>query len=126
MEHTFATCLSCIDGRTLLPAINWIKENYHVDYVDMITEMGMDGVLSSEDPEIDNIITKTKFSIEKHNSNHIFVVGHHDCGKNVTTEEMHKKHIEQAVKKLNHLGIPGSISGLWISRQWQVNEITKL
>jgi len=44
----FATCLNCMDGRVQLPVIHWIKENYGVDYVDMITEAGMDGALASE------------------------------------------------------------------------------
>jgi len=41
-----AICLNCIDGRVQLPVIEWIKQNYGVDHVDMITEPGMDGFLA--------------------------------------------------------------------------------
>ena len=43
-----ATCLNCMDGRVQLPVINWIRENYKIDNVDVITEAGMDGVLANE------------------------------------------------------------------------------
>lgn len=41
MESKFATCLNCIDGRVQIPVINWITDNYEIDYVDMVTEAGM-------------------------------------------------------------------------------------
>jgi hypothetical protein len=44
-EQSFATSLSCIDGRVQLPMINWIKEKYSVDFVDTITAPGIDKVI---------------------------------------------------------------------------------
>ena len=38
-----------MDGRVQLPVIQWIKENYRVDFVDVITEAGMDSVLSNQE-----------------------------------------------------------------------------
>jgi len=124
MNNTFATCLSCIDGRIQLPVIDWIKENYHVDYVDMITELGMDGVLFSSESAIDDIITKAQFSLEKHDSKHVFVVGHHDCQGNPCDDQTHKKQICQATERLQQLDISADIIGLWVSDQWQVEEVT--
>jgi len=126
MESKFATCLSCMDGRVQLPTIHWIKENYKINYVDMITEMGMDGVLSADDSEIDSIIKKIKFSVEQHQTRHIFVLGHYDCKGNPTDDETHKRQICQAAEKLKRLDLPCKIIGLWVSEEWQVEEIVVL
>lgn len=53
-KETFATALSCMDGRTKGPVRKWAKETFGVDYVDMITEPGMDNV-------INNILPYSKF-----------------------------------------------------------------
>ena len=42
----FATSVSCMDGRIQIPLINWIKENFSVDYVDTITEPGIDKLVA--------------------------------------------------------------------------------
>ena len=38
-EKSFATSLSCMDGRVQIPMINLIKEKYSVDFVDTITAL---------------------------------------------------------------------------------------
>jgi len=123
IDKKFATCLNCIDGRVQLPVIRWIKENYKIDYVDMITEIGMDGALSADDHDMDGILKKVVFSVEKHNSNNIFIAGHHDCQGNQTDDETHKKQICSAAERLKDLDLPCEIIGLWVSGEWQVEEI---
>ena len=54
-DKKFITCLNCVDGRVQLPVIQWIKENYNIDYVDMITEAGMDGILAAENSDLERI-----------------------------------------------------------------------
>ena len=41
-EGKFATSVSCMDGRIQIPLNKWIKENYSADFVDTITEPGVD------------------------------------------------------------------------------------
>ncbi len=61
----FATCLNCMDGRVQEPVIFWIKENYKVDFVDMITEAGMDGYLSDSGSDISRIQKKINVSLNR-------------------------------------------------------------
>lgn len=89
----------------------------------MITEVGIDGVLSADSCEIDDIIKRTQCSIDFHNSNLIFVVGHYDCAGNPCDEEIHKQQIGQAVTRLKQLDMPCKIIGLWVSDKWQVETI---
>ena len=39
-EITFATAINCIDGRTHLPVIDYMRGQFGVDFVDMVTEPG--------------------------------------------------------------------------------------
>ncbi|WP_242850643.1 carbonic anhydrase [Clostridium lundense] len=68
MKKRFGTALNCIDGRTQIPVIKWMKENFHVDYVDLITEPGMDKVLSQGKwIEMERLREKAMVSITAHN-----------------------------------------------------------
>ena len=69
-EKSFATSLSCIDGRVQLPMINWIKEKYSVDFVDTITAPGIDKVIF--DGDIESIKKSIMVSISNHKSSHFF------------------------------------------------------
>ncbi|PKP61100.1 MAG: hypothetical protein CVT88_00965 [Candidatus Altiarchaeales archaeon HGW-Altiarchaeales-1] len=125
----FATCLNCMDGRVQLPVISWIKENYAADYVDMITDAGMDGVLAGENyKDMEGILKKIDISLKKPNLNIIFVVGHHDCVGNPVDDETHNRQIHIAVEKVKNLRSSAQIIGLWvsnISNEWKVEKITE-
>ena len=115
----FVTCLNCIDGRVQLPVIHYIKEKYEVDYVDMITEAGMDGILAKENySNMENLLKKIDISLTKHGSNIIFIAGHYDCAGNPVDEETHKQHIRTAVKKIKALTSAHRVIGLWVSEKW--------
>ncbi|MBM4242040.1 MAG: hypothetical protein FJ150_10355 [Euryarchaeota archaeon] len=120
MKHKFATCLNCMDGRVQLPVIQWIKENYDVDYIDMITEAGMDGVLANKRFKLKNILKKIGISIGKHKSRIIFIVGHYDCSGNSVDEKTHKIHILKAVQRIKSFTSSCQIIGLWVTREFLV------
>ena len=46
INKKFATAITCMDGRIQIPVIEYIKSNYGVDYVDVITEPGPNKILS--------------------------------------------------------------------------------
>ena len=117
--ETRATCLNCMDGRVQLPVITWIKANYPVDFVDVITEAGMDGVLAQQE-DISEILRSIKVSVNLNQSTRIFVVGHYDCRGNPIDENLHRQEVKDAVKRLKPLWPSQEIAGLWVNRQWQV------
>ena len=73
-QKSFATSLSCIDGRVQLPMINLIKQKYSVDYVDTITAPGIDKVIF--DGNIESIKKSVIISVSNHKSSHIVISGH--------------------------------------------------
>ncbi|MDD3087299.1 MAG: hypothetical protein PHP89_01900 [Candidatus Omnitrophica bacterium] len=119
-----ATCLNCMDGRVQLPVLNWIRQNYSVDFVDVITAAGMDGILASRE-DIEGIINSVNISINDNRSSGIFVVGHYDCRGNPVDEKTHREQIAKAVNRLRAYWPKIEISGLWVNSDWQV-ELLKI
>ncbi len=95
----FGTMLNCIDGRTQLPVINYLKNKYRVDFVDAINESGMDKILSGvEDEKTKWIKYKAEISVNKHNSKIIAIVGHSDCVGNPVEKETHLTQIKKSAE----------------------------
>ena len=120
---TRATCLNCMDGRVQLPVIAWIKDNYPVDFVDVITEAGMDGVLAKQE-DISEIARSIKVSVDLNRSMRFFIVGHYDCRGNPVDEHRHREDIANAVERLSPLWPGQEVMGLWVNDQWQVEQIS--
>jgi len=117
-----ATCLNCMDGRVQLPVLHWIKENYKVDFVDVITEAGMDNVLSNQE-DIREVLRSIAISVDINKSTRLFVVGHHDCRGNPVGEDVHQNEIGSAVKRLKGHWPHLEIVGLWVNKTWQVEVV---
>jgi len=56
-----------MDGRIQIPINNWIKKNYSVDFVDTITQPGVEKIIS------ENIDVKQIKSIEKFQSGEYYI-----------------------------------------------------
>ena len=82
MHFRFGTAINCIDGRTQEPVLDFMKQKYNIDGVDMVTFPGVDGVISNREnsDEIALIRNAVSISIEKHRSRIIAVVGHFEYG----------------------------------------------
>ena len=117
--ETRATCLNCMDGRVQLPVSHWIKANYPVDFVDVITEAGMDGVLAKQE-DISEILRSIKVSVNLNKSTRLFIIGHYDCRGNSVDENRHREEIGAAVERLKPLWPAQEVAGLWVNDRWQV------
>lgn len=108
-----------MDGRVQLPVLQWIKENYRVDFVDVITEAGMDEVLSNQE-DIREVLRSIAISVNVNKSTRLFVVGHYDCRGNPVEEKVHYHEINCAVKRLKTHWPDHEIVGLWVDKTWTV------
>lgn len=128
MPHgTFAIALNCMDGRTQLPVINWMKKKYKVGFVDMVTEAGMDKIVAMNAPPaiINSIKKRAMLSTERHHSHIIAIVGHAECAGNPVTEKQHRAHIRSAMRKIRSWGYARRVVGLWVDETWRVHEVTR-
>ena len=125
MSFKFGTAINCIDGRTQEPVIDFMKQKYGIDGVDMVTFPGVDGVISSSGnlDAITLIQTAVSISIEKHGSRIIAVVGHYDCAGNPGNREHHHAHIGKAVQLVSSWNFDAEIVGLYVNDKRQVEEV---
>ncbi len=111
-----------MDGRVQMPVQTWIKQNYAVDFVDVITEAGMDRVLARQE-DISEILRSIKVSVELNKSTRIFIVGHHDCRGNPVDEKAHRKDVSDAVERLRKLRPGFEVLGLWVNERWNIENV---
>ncbi|MDQ0160246.1 carbonic anhydrase [Alkalibacillus sp. S2W] len=124
-EGTFATAINCMDGRTQEPVINWMKQQYGVDYVDQINEAGPNkALLEGDKTMIDSIKKKLTISNDGHGSKALAIIGHHDCAGNPIDKREKVEQIKQSVALVRSWGYDMDIVGLYVNDQWQVEHVT--
>lgn len=120
----FGTAINCIDGRTQEAVIGYMKRNYSVDGVDMVTLPGADGIFSGRhNAEIDLVKRAVNISVEKHGSGVVAVVGHHDCAGNPGDREHHRVHLRTAMLKVESWDLAVQVLGLYVNDKWKIEEI---
>ena len=124
-QYKFGTAINCIDGRTQQPVIDYIRQKYAVDIVDMITFPGADGIFSNELRTIELSLAKqsASISVEKHKSAIIAIVGHYDCAGNPGDKNYHSAQIRKAVEEISLWKLPAKVIGLYVNEKWQLEEI---
>lgn len=121
-EGKFGTSITCMDGRIQTPLANWIKKNYSVDFVDTITEPGVDKKVA-ENNALESIKSKVAISINAHKSGLIVVSGHHDCAGNPVSEDEHISHIKKCVDVINSWNLNVEVVGAWVDNTWNVRKV---
>ena len=115
----FGTSISCMDGRIQIPLSNWIKKNYSVDYVDTITEPGVDKKIAAG-LDLGSIKTKVDISVNAHKSKLIVVSGHYDCAANPVSDDEHIALIKKGVEALSSWNLDVKLVGVWVDKDWNV------
>lgn len=123
-DAKFATAINCMDGRTQNPVSNWVKSNYSIKYVDMITEPGCDKVLSEKNIDLINQIkSKVEISVNAHKSSLVVIAGHYDCAANLTTKDVHVTQIHKSVNIIKSWKLPIQVVGLWVNDKWEIEQL---
>ncbi|HJM79224.1 MAG TPA: carbonic anhydrase [Nitrosopumilus sp.] len=115
-DKSFATSLSCMDGRVQIPMNDWIKKKYVVDFVDTITAPGIDKVIF--DGNITSIKNSVMISVLNHKSSHIVVSGHFGCAGNPVSNEEHYSHIKKSVEIIDSWNLNVNVVGVWIDENF--------
>lgn len=124
-DKRFATAINCMDGRVQIPVIEWLKRQYGVDYVDMITEPGPERLLAEDKDRtsIESIQKCLEISITRHNSKLVAIVAHHDCAGNPADKETQLKQISNAIKTVESWNFEVQVVGLWVDEKWEVKKV---
>ncbi|HEX6817308.1 MAG TPA: carbonic anhydrase [Ktedonobacterales bacterium] len=132
MPHnaTFATLITCIDGRVQRPLNDWVRDAAQATYVDTVTIPGPDLALTAGPPERINAVRQdVEISLRAHGSRFVAVAGHFGCAANPVTPEEHQQMIRQAVGAVERWGLhddegqPVRVVGLWVNDSWQAEVV---
>lgn len=119
----FMTALACMDGRVLEPLHSWLKDRLKPDYIDWITEPGIDHLFCSEDKLCSQVRKKIAISTEKHGSKTVILTGHHDCAGNPISDDGHRQEIIESLKKLKTLYPKLRLLGLFLAEDFATVEV---
>jgi hypothetical protein len=96
---SFASAVTCIDGRFIGLLLDWTLERFGVDAVDVVTEPGVDGSL----PElVDDLKRRLAPSLDKHGSHQVVLAGHEDCAGNPVSDDAHREHLAVSARSLSN------------------------
>lgn len=121
----FVTAINCMDGRLQEPVIDYLKEKFKVEWIDMITEPGPVKQLEEKTNSklFDSIKTRLDISVNNHGSVLIAIIAHHDCAGNPDSKENQLIQLENSVEFIKSLYPDIQVIGLWINDKWEVEEV---
>lgn len=113
-----------MDGRVQDAVKNYMKENYSVDYVDIVTEPGPNKILAEniDTAVIENIKKRVDISVKHHGSKIVAIIGHFGCAGNPAEKEEQIEHLKKAEETVKSFGFPVEIILLWVNGDWQTVE----
>ena len=121
---SFYTAINCMDGRIQESVASYIKKEYKVLFVDMITGAGPVKILSNKKQQnLRSIISCIDISLKKHKSKGIEIVAHYNCVGNPVSDEEQKKSLQKAVTFLVNKYINIPVCGLWVDKNRKVEKI---
>lgn len=121
-DGKFVTSICCMDGRIQLPIDAWIKKNYSPDYIDTITEPGMEKRVA-EGIDVDWLKTKADISISKHHSDLIVVSAHHGCAGNPVSKEEQVEQVKKSVSNIKSWKMTDNVVGIYVNDQWEIEPV---
>ena len=126
MADKFATAINCMDGRVQDPVNNWLKSKTDAKYVDVITEAGPDKLMASTSTASRLILQRILVSRDKHGSEDLALVAHHDCAGNPVTRMEHLAHLKRAATIMETWDLKMNIYMLWVNDEWQVELVEEI
>jgi carbonic anhydrase len=119
-KSTFACAINCMDGRVQDAVKNYMKENYGVDYVDMVTEPGPNKILVEgvDKAVVEDIKKRVEISVGHHGAKVVAVVGHFGCAGNPVGKEEQILQLKKCKDVIKSFGFPVEVILLWVDNGW--------
>ena len=122
-RYRFGAAINCIDGRVQEPVANWLKMQYQLDFIDVITEPGADGALAARPEVAEQIKAKLLVSVQRHGSSVVALVGHFDCAAHPGSRDEHEEQIRRSLQAIRFWNLPVTVVGLWVNERWEVEVV---
>lgn len=125
----FGTVINCTDGRVQYPVLDYLKNNFDIDFFDSANEAGPLRTLTKKSDKCRLITLKEQIraSLEDHESKFIALVGHHDCTDNPGERTFQEDQLDQSLDYLQRaFGTGITYLGLYVNEWWEVEEYSRL
>jgi len=122
---SFCTAINCMDGRTQLPVIEFLRRHFGANHVDSVTEPAPVRILADRDDPaaVESICRRVAISLDKHGSRGIGLVAHHDCAGNPADEAAQRDQLARATAFLRARYPQVEVVGLWLGKDWMVQAV---
>ena len=97
---TFATAVTCMDGRIQQSVVDWARQHFDVDYIDMVTVPGPDRVLAQDFLGRLRLAADVAVSHRAHGSHQLVVASHADCAGNPVSDDEHEQMVREGTSWL--------------------------
>ena len=124
-RHTFATAVTCLDGRIQLPIIHYLQQDLGIRYVDLITDAGPVGRLADyrDSTTLEVVLNNIEISRTAHGSGVVAVVAHYDCAGNSVSTETQQQQVRITIQRLRSRQTAMRYLGLWVDEHWTVQKL---
>lgn len=112
-----------MDGRIQRKVADYLSTVFGVRSLDTITAAGMIRHIASETERTPMILGDLGVSIDKHSSNDIAVVAHHDCAGNPASDNVQRGEILEAMSRISKRHPEAEVVGIWLDRNWTVERV---
>jgi len=112
--RSFATAVTCMDGRIQQSVVDWARSRFGVDYVDMVTVPGPDRVLAQDLLGRLRLATDVAVSRRAHGSHQLVVASHADCSGNPVSDDEHEQMVREGISWLATLLPEMTIVGIHV------------
>lgn len=119
----FGTVLTCMDGRIQRKVSDYLLATFGVRNVDTVTAAGMVKHVASDTDRTQTVFGDLDVSVDKHGSQDIAVVAHHDCAGNPTSDADQKDQVARAMSRLMRRHPDAEVIGIWLDRNWTVERV---
>jgi hypothetical protein len=124
----FGTVINGMDGRVQYPVLDYLKNQFEIDFFDTANEVDPLTILSDRTDKCRLISLKEKitFSIEEHHSRLVAVVGHHDFSGNSNSREKQETQLSDTIDYLRRAyGDDIMFIGHYVTEEYKVEEIMR-
>ncbi len=122
----YCTLICCMDGRFNMAVNEYIRVKYGYVYVDTITDAGPVSKIIYQDYLKDIEDKIIQISINRHDSKHIFIVGHHDCAGCPVDDDQQKEYIRRATHLIKEDISGVRVTGIFIDDDFNSNILEDL
>jgi len=119
------TMVGCFDGRIQIPALSFLHELWHSDWVDVVSETAPEKILSENKDRdaISHLHQNIKASLDTQGEQRIAVVAHSTCDSNAVPDDQKKEMLRATTLILQKRYPEASVIGIWIDKNGKPQQI---